>query len=94
MDGDDGEESEKAPVLTLDEVKKWSKALLEVRPFAFLVSLFLCLLFLGEKVNINIGGVPFYSFLASVVKSFEEVVDRVQGGCAYERGGSGVGLDD
>ena len=33
MDGDDGEESEKAPVLTLDEVKKWSKALLEVRPF-------------------------------------------------------------
>ena len=65
--------------------------------FLFFVSsfcLFVCLLFFGEKVNINIGGVPFYSFLASVVKSFEEVVDRVQGGCAYERGGSGVGLDN
>ena len=39
MDVDD-EESEKAPVLTLDEVKKWSKALLEVCPFSFSVRLF------------------------------------------------------
>ena len=46
MDGDDDEESEKAPVLTLDEVKKWSKALLEVRPFAF------CYLFVCGEVNV------------------------------------------
>ena len=55
MDGDDGEESEKAPVLTLDEVKKWSKALLEVRPFYFV---FVCLFGCGE-VNVNVGDVLF-----------------------------------
>ena len=54
---------------------------------------FVCLFGCGE-VNLNVGGVPFYCFLASVITSFEEVVDRVQSGGAYERGGSGVGLDD